>query len=152
MAVTEPGLSSAERSPGSSPSQAARATRRMILAERVRGRSGTTTTAAGRTGLPIAATTASVTSAASVSGSTRTSARRTHSRTATSPRISSGIPMAAASTTAGWPTAIASSSAGPTRLPATFRVSSDRPWRYQKPSRSRTAQSPWIQIPGTRRQ
>ena len=93
-----------------------------------------------------------MTSAASSSGSTRASRRHTTSTTGTSPLRSSGTPMAAASTTAGCATASASTSAGPTRLPATLSVSSERPWRYQNPSRSRTAQSPWTQVPGTRRQ
>ncbi len=69
-----------------------------------------------------------------------------------SPFSSSGTPIAAAAATAGWATALASTSAGPTRLPATLRVSSDRPWMYQKPSASVAAQSPWIHRPGIRRQ
>jgi hypothetical protein len=41
------------------------------------------------------------------------------------------MPMAAASTTDGWAVAAASTSAGPTRLPATLSVSSERPRMYQ---------------------
>ena len=51
-------------SPGSRPSHAARATRRMTLPLRVRGRSGTATTAFGRTGLPRSWTTSPATSRA----------------------------------------------------------------------------------------
>ena len=60
--------------------------------------------------------------------------------------------MAAASVTAGWPTSTDSTSAGPTRLPAIFSVSSERPWMYQKPSSSTKAQSPWTQTSGQRDQ
>ena len=42
----------------------------------------------------------------------------------------------AASCTAGWATAADSTSAGPTRLPATLSVSSDRPRMNQNPSSS----------------
>ena len=52
----------------------------------------------------------------------------------------------------GWDTAALSTSAGPTRLPATLSVSSERPWMYQKPSASIDAQSPCAQIPGQRDQ
>ena len=55
---TAAGFSSAEMSPGSRPSQAARATRRMILPLRVRGRSGTATIIFGRTVLPMSRMTA----------------------------------------------------------------------------------------------
>ena len=58
------------------------------------------------------------------------------------------MPIAAASTTGGWATAAASTSAGPTRLPAILSVSSLRPRRYQKPSSSISAQSPWTHRPG----
>ena len=57
IASTAAGFSRADVSPGSRPSQAARATRRMTLPLRVRGRSGTATTARGRTGLPRSRTT-----------------------------------------------------------------------------------------------
>ena len=60
--------------------------------------------------------------------------------------------MAPASATAGWPTSADSTSAGPSRLPATFIVSSERPWMNQKPSSSTRAQSPWTQTPGQRDQ
>src|SRR5207244_11437697 len=53
-----------------------------------------------------------------------------------SPLSSSGTPTAADSATAGWPTSTDSTSAGPSRLPATLIVSSDRPSTYQRPSRS----------------
>ena len=135
-----------DRSPGSRPSQAARATRRMILPLRVRGRSGTTTTASGERscrGRDDELGDLGARARASVAPG-----RRTRSTTIASPLSSSGTPIAAASTTAGWATAAASTSAGPTRLPATLSVSSERPWMYQKPSSSIVAQSPWIQSPG----
>ena len=76
----------------------------------------------------------------------------TQNTTIASPLSSSGTPIAAASMTAGWATAADSTSAGPTRLPATLSVSSERPWMYQKPSASIGAQSPWTQRPGMRDQ
>ncbi len=66
--------------------------------------------------------------------------------------MSWGMPMAAASRTAGCATAALSTSAGPTRLPATLSVSSDRPWMNQKPSSSIDAQSPCAHSPGQRDQ
>src|SRR6185437_14450128 len=78
-----------------------------------------------------------------------TSAQNTQ---ATSPLTSCGTPTAAASATKGCATTADSSSAGPSRLPAMFSVSSERPCRNQKPSSSTNAQSPCTQTPGSRRQ
>ena len=53
---------------------------------------------------------------------------------------------------AGWPAPPPPPRAGPTRLPATLIVSSERPWMYQKPSSSTSAQSPWTHTSGMRDQ
>ena len=63
-----------------------------------------------------------------------------------------GTPMTPASATAGWPTSTDSTSAGPSRLPAIFSVSSERPWMNQKPSASTYAQSPCTHTSGQRDQ
>ena len=68
------------------------------------------------------------------------------------PLTGSGTPTAAASATCVPSRAAASTSAGPTRLPATLMVSSDRPRMNQNPSSSTRAQSPWTQMPGQRDQ
>ena len=94
------GSSSADRSPGSRPSQAARMTRRMTLPERVLGRDRTTATTSGLSGLPRSAAMRRATSARRPSSS-RSPGRRTHSTTIASPLISCGTPIAAASSTAG---------------------------------------------------
>ena len=59
-----------------------------------------------------------------------------------SPFTSSGRPMAAAMVTSGRATTTDSISVGPIRFPAMLSVSSERPWRNQKPSSSIDAQSP----------
>ena len=78
--------------------------------------------------------------------------RSTTKQTTASPLISCGTPITPASATAGWPTSTDSTSAGPSRLPAIFSVSSERPWMYQKPSGSTYAQSPWTHTSGQRDQ
>ena len=60
----------------------------------------------------------------------------------------SGTATAATSVTAPVASSAFSISVGPTRLPETFMVSSERPCRYQKPSASREARSPCTHMPG----
>jgi hypothetical protein len=107
----------------------------MILALRVLGSSRANSTRSGRIAFPIERTTSSTSSARSASDACWPG-RSTAKHTTLSPLISCGTPMAAASATAGWPTSTDSTSAGPTRLPAIFSVSSERPWMNQKPSGS----------------
>ena len=72
----------------------------------------------------------------------RRRARATTNTHSASPFSSSGTPTAAASTTAGCATTTVSTSAGPSRLPASLIVSSERPCRNHWPSSSIDAQSP----------
>src|SRR5687767_11570814 len=65
-----------------------------------------------------------------------------------SPLVASGMPTTADSATAGCDTSTDSTSAGPSRLPATLIVSSERPSRYQSASSSISAQSPWRHTSG----
>ena len=76
----------------------------------------------------------------------------TTNTTSASPFSSSGTPTAAASTTAGCATTTVSTSAGPSRLPASLIVSSERPCRNHWPSASIDAQSPCHHTPGQRDQ
>ena len=126
-------------------------TRRMILALRVFGSSRANSMRSGRMARPMCCTTRSISSRrrASLGASP---GRSTAKQTTVSPFTSWGTPMAAASVTAGCPTRTDSISAGPTRLPAILRVSSDRPWMYQKPSSSTYAQSPCTHTSGQRDQ
>ena len=140
-----------DRSPGSRPSQAARMTRRMTLPERVLGRRRDDGHALRLERLAELLGDGRGRRRPAGRRRRRPPGRSTHSTTIASPLTSWGTPMAAASRTAGWVTAALSTSAGPTRLPATLSVSSERPWMYQKPSASIDAQSPWTQMPGQRR-
>jgi len=122
-----------------------------IFALRVFGSADTNNTRSGAKALPSSAAASDRSSAASSSEGSApgTSAQNTQ---ATSPLTSCGTPTAAASATKGCATTADSSSAGPSRLPAMFSVSSERPCRNQKPSSSTNAQSPCTQTPGSRRQ
>src|SRR5206468_12458603 len=142
------GSSRLERSPGSSPSAAARIARRTIFALRVLGSSRTNTIRAGAKDFPRWSATTRRSSSASP-GSFGLSTTKHHT---CSPFIGSGTPTAADSATEGCDEIADSTSAGPIRLPAMLRVSSERPRRNQKPSSSRTAQSPCTQTPGHRDQ
>src|SRR5690606_11098080 len=122
----------------------ARTTRRMIVCDLVRGRSGTNSTRLGRNAFPRDDATASDTLVSRPGPGSTPGAATTNSATV-SPLMVSGTPTAAAIVTSSRATAADSISAGPTRLPALLRVSSDRPWRYQKPSSSTEAQSPCTQ-------
>ena len=95
------GSSSADRSPGSRPSQAARTTRRMILPERVFGRAGTTATASGLSVLPRSSTTRREIAAAERPRRRSRPRRSVQTTTIVSPLIACGTPIAAASTTRG---------------------------------------------------
>src|SRR6184192_3267229 len=77
---------------------------------------------------------------------------KTQKQISASPLMESGTPTAAASLTCGCATRIDSTSAGPTRLPPTLIVSSERPRMYHSPSLSTAAQSPWTQTSGKRDQ
>ena len=80
------------------------------------------------------------------------SPRGTQNTTTCSPFNGSGTPIAAASAMPECATAADSTSAGPSRLPATLMVSSERPRMYQYPSWSISAQSPCTQVLGNRDQ
>ena len=149
--ATDSGFSRLERSPGSSPIAAARIARRTILALRVFGSSSTNSTFEGANDLPRWSATTERSSAASASVRS-TSGFTTTKHQIVSPLTSWGTPTAADSATAGCDASALSTSAGPSRLPATLSVSSDRPWRNQNPSSSTLAQSPCTQTPGNRRQ
>ena len=86
--------------------------------------------ACGANAFPSSAATIPRSSATSscVGSASGTSTQKIH---AVSPLTSCGTPTAAASATDGCPTTADSSSAGPTRLPAMFSVSSERPCRNQ---------------------
>src|SRR5204862_4179482 len=134
-AVTAAGFSSDERSPGSRPRYVARITRRMILALRVFGRSRVNNTRSGLSALPIWRATRSDSSLRSASEG-RWRGRSTTKQTMASPFTSCGTPTTPASATATCETSTDSTSAGPSRLPAIFNVSSERPWMNQNPSSS----------------
>src|SRR5436309_15879091 len=130
-------------SPGSSPTATARTARRRIFAERVFGSASTSTTREGLNGRPSSLATSSDSSPAS-SGSAPGATTKHHTA---SPFVSSGTPTTADSATSGWLTSTDSTSAGPSRLPATLIVSSERPSTNHWPSSSTFAQSPWRQMP-----
>src|SRR5262245_25301378 len=129
IASSASGFSTDERSPGSVPRAAALTARRTIFALRVFGSAATNTTRSGRKAFPRTSLTRSATSPARSAPPSSPAATQTSQ--ATSPFTSCGTPIAAASTTRGCETAADSSSAGPTRFPAIFSVSSERPWRNQ---------------------
>src|SRR4051812_38066338 len=132
-------------SPGSSPIATARTARRRILAERVFGSASTNTIREGLKGRPSSLATSSPSAAATSSPAPSPS---TQKHQIASPLVSCGTPTTADSVTAGCETSTDSTSAGPSRLPATLIVSSERPSRNQSPSSSISAQSPWRQTPG----
>ncbi len=144
------GFSSVDKSPASPPVTHPRSTRRCTLPERVSGSVGSTSTAAGRIGLPKASARWSLTSPGSAGSPALPDACTT--RTATSPLVGCAMPTAAAAVTPGTSQARASSSLGPTRFPAIFRTSSDRPGTSKVPSSNRIARSPWTQTPSMVRQ
>src|SRR5205814_2588113 len=116
-----------------------------IFAERVFGSASTNTTREGLNGRPSSWATSSRSSSA-VSWPPLPETTQKHQ--IASPLVLSGTPTTADSATAGCDTSTDSTSAGPSRLPATLIVSSERPSRNQSPSSSTSAQSPCRQTPG----
>ena len=151
MSSSAAGSSSVERSPGSASSASARTARRTIFCERVFGSARVNSTRSARKALPSCSSMLRDSSARSSSLASRPGAS-TAKHQAASPLSACGMPIVQASTTAGCATSADSYSDDPTRFPATFSASSERPCRNHSPSASIDAQSPCTQTPGKRPQ
>src|SRR6478672_1126469 len=137
-------------SPSWWPSAMSRSSRRMILPERVLGRSLTMITALGRAILPIFSPIQSRSSAASWSLGSYPD-RSSTKQSGVWPVSGSGAAVAAASATAGCSTSADSSSIVESRCPDTFITSSIRPRSQKQPSSSTRAPSPAKYVSGPKR-
>src|SRR6266480_6053393 len=131
ISSSDAGFSNAEVSPSFSPRYVARTIRRITFAFRVFGMSPTKITSRGAKALPRSCATLFFNSVARAL-SPLAFFFNTQKQTNASPLMESGTPTAAASLTSGCATRTDSTSAGPTRLPASLIVSSERPRMYQR--------------------
>ena len=139
--LTTAGSASVVVSPSALPSAMSRRRRRMILPDRVLGRSAAQIRSSGRARAPIFLVTWALISSISSFVPLLPSLIVTKAAMAC-PLISWGRPMTAASATSGWSTSADSTSMVETRWPETFITSSTRPRSQKYPSSSSLAPSP----------